>query len=348
MKDGRYDYLETGSLISIRESVENIVIPSEERKLKMYPLDFEEFLWAMGEELLADHIRICCQQRSALEQRTHARAMRLFQEYMLVGGMPQSVVAYADGGRDFYASDQEKRAILDLYRDDIKKAAARYRSRVSVLFEHLPGFLATHEKKVVLGRIDEDSRYSRSDEHLFWLEDSMICNLCYKCNDPNVGFALSRNETALKCYLGDTGLLVSLAFSETEIASQQLYKAIMDGRLSLNKGMLYENVIAQMIVAAGRKLYFYSRYSAKKHRNDMEIDFLLSNESKTRFRIYPVEVKSSKNYTATSLTAFRTVFSERVDQSIIIHPKSLLQDESLLKVPPYMLFFLLSQTFSGA
>ena len=336
--DGRYDYIETGSLISIRENVEEITVPSEERKIKMYPLDFEEFLWAMSEELLAEHIRTCYQESRALEQKEHARTMRLFREYMLVGGMPQSVVAYIEGNRDFYDSDTEKRDILDLYRDDIRKAAKRYSSKVSALFENLPGYLSTHEKKIVLSQIDENGRYSQYDEPLFWLDDSMICNLCYKCNDPNVGFSLNKNDTAVKCYMGDTGLLVSLAFSENEISDQQLYKAIMDGRLSLNEGMLYENMIAQMIAATGRKLYFYTRYNEKKHRNDIEIDFLLSNENKTSFKIYPIEVKSSKNYTTTSLNDFRELFSKRIAQSYIIHPKSYTQTDDVIKIPPYMFF----------
>ena len=336
--DGRYDYIETGSLISIKENVEGITIPSEERKIKMFPVDFEEFLWAMDEELLAEHIRVCYQEGRALEQKEHARAMRLFREYMLVGGMPQSIVAYIEGNRDFYASDVEKRDILNLYRDDIRKAAKRYNSKVSALFENLPGYLSTHEKKIVINQIDENGRYSQYDEPLFWLDDSMICNLCYKCNDPNVGFSLNKNDAAVKCYMGDTGLLVSLAFSENEISDTQLYKAIMDGRLSLNEGMLYENMIAQMIAATGRKLYFYTRYNEEKHRNDIEIDFLLSNESKTSFKIFPIEVKSSKNYTVTSLNTFKDLFSGRIAQSYIIHPKSYMNEGDIIKVPPYMFF----------
>ncbi len=289
-------------------------------------------------ELLAEHIRACYKDGRALELKTHAKAMRCFREYLLVGGMPQSIVAYIKGNRDFYASDIEKRDILNLYRDDIRKAARRYSSKVSALFENLPGYLSTHEKRIVLSKIDEDGRYSKYAEPLFWLDDSMICNLCYKCNDPNAGFALSKNDAAVKCYLGDTGLLVSLAFSENEISDQQLYKAIMGGRLSLNEGMLYENMIAQMIAATGRKLYFYTRYSPEKHRNDIEIDFLLSNNSKTSFKIYPIEVKSSRNYTATSLHEFRNIFSKRIAQSYIIHPKSYMEDGSIIKVPPYMFF----------
>ena len=260
---------------------------------------------------------------------------------MLVGGMPQAIVAYAKNGRSFEAADVEKRDILNLYRDDIKKAAKRYNSKVSALFENIPAYLSTHEKRVVLKEIEERASFDRYDEPLFWLDDSMICNLCYKCNDPNVGFALNKNDSAVKCYMGDTGLLVSLAFNENELMEEQLYKQIMNDRLSLNEGMLYENAIAQMIAAMGRKLYFYTRYSEEKHRNDIEIDFLLSNESKTNFRVFPVEVKSSKNYSATSLGRFKELFGKKIAMQYIVHPKNLAVEGDVMKLPPYMFWMML-------
>ena len=334
--DGRYDYLETGSLISIKENVEAITIPSEERKKKMYPLDFEEFASYLGEDLLLEYITDCFDKKVPLERSAHEKAMRLFKEYMLVGGMPQAVVAYKNGNRDFALADIEKRDILNLYRDDIKKAARRYNSKVSALFENIPAYLSTHEKKVVLRSIEESATFDKYDEPLFWLEDSMICNLCYKCNDPNIGFALNKNDSAVKCYLGDTGLLVSLAFSENELAENNLYKQIIDGKLSINQGMLYENAIAQMIAAKGKKLYFYTKYSEEKHRNDIEIDFMLSNDSKTNLKIYPIEVKSSKNYSAISLGKFKDIYHTRISGSYIIHPKNLVVTEDIIKIPPYM------------
>ena len=338
VQDGRFDFIETGSLISIKENVEDITVPSEERKIKMYPVDFEEFAAALGKEVLLDYIKDCWEKHIPLDQTFHAQAMHLFREYMLVGGMPQSVVAYIDSHGDFSASDVEKRDILDLYRDDIKKSAKRYNSKVSAIFENIPAFLSTHEKKIVLSEIDKNGVFSRYDEPLFWLGDSMICNLCYRCNDPNVGFALNKNDSAVKCYMGDTGLLISLAFSENEIANQKLYKAIMDGKLSLNEGMIYENVIAQMLTVLGRKLFFYTQYNPEKHRNDIEIDFLLSNESKTNFKIHPVEVKSAKNYTATSLLAFKEKFGNKIEKSYIIHPKNFSEESGIVKIPPYMVF----------
>lgn len=336
--DGRYDFLETGSLISIRENVESITIPSEERKIKMYPLDFEEFVSFLGEDLLLDYISDCYNSKTPLERAFHDKAMRLFKEYILVGGMPQAVLAYKNNNRDFAAADIEKRDILELYRDDIKKSAKRYNSKISAVFENIPAYLSTHEKKIVLKEIDANGTFDKYDEPLFWLDDSMICNLCYKCTDPNVGFALNKNDSAVKCYLGDTGLLVSLAFSENELAENNLYKQIMDGRLSINQGMIYENAIAQMITAKGKALYFYTRYNENKHRNDIEIDFMLSNESKTKFKIIPIEVKSGKNYSATSLNSFENVYKQRISESFIIHPKTLSISDGITKIPPYMFF----------
>lgn len=338
--DGRYDYIETGSLISIKENVQNITIPSEERKIQMYPVTFEEFMVYMDEEILLDYIKECFENRQPLDREMHNKAMRLFKEYMLVGGMPQAIVAYKKNGRDFNAADIEKRDILSLYEDDIKKAAKRYQSKVSAIFDHIPGFLSSHEKRIVLKEIEKNGTFDRYDEPLFWLGDSMICNLCYKCNDPNIGLALNRNDSYVKCYMGDTGLLVSHAFSENEITDVQLYKQIMDGKLSLNQGMLYENVISQIITASGRKLYFYTRYSEKKHRNDIEIDFIISNESKTMFKISPIEIKSSKNYTTSSLLAFKEIFKKRIDTQIIVHPKNFSVDDDVIKIPPYMMYLI--------
>ena len=339
VKDGRFSYIETGSLISIKENVNDIVIPSEEMKIKMYPLDFEEFLWAANENILLNFIKKCVDNRVALDDKFHSNAMHLFKEYMIVGGMPQSVVAYFENNRDFYKADIVKREILSLYKDDINKAAKRYNSKVSAVFENIPGYLSTHEKKVVLNKIDEGAVFSKYDEPLFWLDDSMICNLCYKCNDPNVGFALNKDDSAVKCYMGDTGLLISHTFNENEISSNQLYKSIMNDKLSINKGMFYENVISQMIVTSGRKLYFYTHYSNEMHRNDIEVDFLISNESKTNIKVFPIEVKSSKNYTNISYDLFKEKFGKKIAESYIVHPKQFVTDDNGYKIPPYMFPF---------
>lgn len=337
--DGRYDYIETGSLISIKENVKSITLPSEEYKVKMYPVDFEEFMSYMEENILLQYINDCFEKKKPLSEAMHTKAMHLFKEYILVGGMPQALVAYKENNRDFAKADVIKRNILSVYQDDIKKAASRYNSKVSALFDNIPGYLSTHEKKIVLSEIDPNGKFSRYDEPLFWLDDSMICNLCYKCTDPNVGFALNRNDSAVKCYMGDTGLLVSLAFNENELMEQRLYQQIMNDKLSLNEGMLYENVIAQMIVSLGKKLYFYTHLNVEKKRIDIEIDFLLSNESKTKFKVLPIEVKSTKKYTATSLERFREIYGKKISTSYIIHPKNfVIEEDGIVRIPPYMFY----------
>ena len=336
--DGRFDFLETGSLISIKENVEGIVIPSEEEKVLMRPLDFEEFLMALGEGVMADYIQECWRKKEPLEDRFHRKATRLFREYLLVGGMPQSIVAYLEHDKSFHEADRAKRRILSLYRDDVHKAQRRYSSRVSAVFENVPGFLSTHEKKVVLSQIEPGATFDRYDDPLFWLGDSMMCNLCYKCTDPNVGLALNKDDSAVKCYMGDTGLLVSLAFSENDIADESLYRQIMGGRLALNEGMLHENAIAQELVAHGRKLYFYTHYSEEKHRNDIEIDFLVSDGALQKHKVRPIEVKSSKNYTKASYDSFKERFGKKVGEGLIVHPKQLQRDSNGYRIPSYMMF----------
>lgn len=338
--DGRYDYIETGSLISIRENVKDIVIPSEERHLKMHPLDFEEFAWAMGEEPLVDYIKTCFEKKEALTQELHNKAMLLFKQYMLVGGMPKSVVLFLENHRDFDASDKEKRDILELYRSDIMKINTRYRSKVLAIYDQIPGLLSQHEKRVVFKRVSEGSYAEQYEETFFWLADSMVASECFLCNDPNVGLSVNETRTYVKCYMGDTGLLVSHAFDENELLESEVYKQILAGRLSLNEGMLYENVIAQMLTANGHKLYFYTHYNEEKHRNDIEIDFLLSNNSKLKYKMYPVEVKSGNRYTTKSLMRFREKYHNRIGECYIIHPKNFMIADGIICIPPYMVMCL--------
>lgn len=339
--DGRYDYIETGSLISIRENVEDIVIPSEERNLKMYPLDFEEFCWTFGEEQLIEYIKDCFQNKKPLVQSQHKKAMLLFRQFMLVGGMPQSIVAFLENDRDFYAADKRKRGILNLYREDIMKIKKAYRSKVLAVFDQIPGLLSKHEKRVKINNVEEGFRAIQYEDTFFWLADSMICNECFSCDDPNVGFSLTENRSYVKCYMGDTGLLVSHAFDENELSDGELYREILLDKLSVNEGMLYENAIAQMLTSNGHKLYFYTHYNDEKHRNDIEIDFLLSNNSKLKYKMYPIEVKSSQRYTITSLIRFREKFGARIGDSYVIHPKNLsVRDDGIICLPAYMTFCL--------
>lgn len=334
--DGRYDYLETGSLISIKENIQNIVIPSEERQIKMYPLDFEEFCDALGETEICAYIRKCFREKVPLERSIHNKAMLIFRQYMLVGGMPMSVINFLDEHKNFEKSDAEKRDILNLYRNDMMKIRDKYRIKVLSIFDQLPGILSQHEKRVVFNKIVEGSTYDRYEDTFFWLANSMIANECFLCNDPNVGLSLNETRTYVKCYMGDTGLLVSHAFDENELLESEVYKQILNDDLSMNEGMLYENVIAQMLVANGHKLYFYTHYNEEKHRNDMEIDFLLSNNSKLKYKLYPIEVKSGKRYSLNSIKKFRDKYKSRIGECYVIHPKNLSINDNIICIPPYM------------
>ena len=338
--DGRFDYIETGSLISIKENVQDITIPSEERTQLMYPMDFEEFAWAMNEEPLITYIRQCFDKKEPLEQGLHAKAMLLFRQYMIVGGMPKSLSAYLENNRSFEMADVEKRDILTLYRNDIMKIRSGYRSNVLSIFDQIPAFLSRSERRVVMNRIEKGASFPKYHDTFFWLSDSMIANECFNCSDPNVGLSLNEDRTYVKCYMGDTGLLISHTFDENEISDGELYREILLGKLSVNEGMFYENVIAQMLVAAGHKLYFYTRYNQEKHRNDMEIDFILSNQSKLKYKIFPIEVKSNDKYTIRSLIKFKESFHQRIGECYVIHPKNLYVKEGVVYLPAYMTFCL--------
>jgi len=342
VQDGRYDFIETGSLISIHENVKDITIPSEERTLNMYSMDFEEFCWALGEEKLTEYIRTCFEKQQPLEQPLHNKAMLLFKQFMLVGGMPKALDLYLSSAKNFNKSDAEKRDIITLYREDIMKIGVKYRSKVLSIFDGIPGFLSQHEKRIVFNEIEDGSFFTQYADTFFWLADSRIVNECFKCNDPNIGLSLNENRSYVKCYMGDTGLLVSHAFSENEITKNELYKQIFNDKLSINEGMLYENAIAQILVANGHKLFFYTHYNESTHKNDIEIDFILSNQSKTQFKITPIEVKSTTKYQFNSLKTFTSKFRERIGCSYIIHPKnlSIKKDEQTgieyIAIPPYM------------
>ncbi len=334
--DGRYDFIETGSLISIKENVKDIVIPSEERHIKMYPMDFEEFCWALHEKPLIPYIRDCFDKRVPLERSIHDKAMLLFKQYLLVGGMPKVVAEFIERQKSFCAADVEKRDILELYRSDIMKIKAQYRAKVLAIFDQIPGLLSRHEKRVVFNRISEGSLAEQYEETFFWLSDSMVCNECRRTNDPNVGLSLNESDTYIKCYLGDTGLLVSHAFDENELLEEEVYKQILGGKLGLNEGMLYENMIAQMLTSNGHRLFLYTHYNEEKRRNDIEIDFIISNNSKTKYKMYPIEVKSGTNYSIESLLKFREKFKNRIGDCYIIHPRNLTVKDGILCIPPYM------------
>ena len=338
--DGRYDYIETGSLISIKENVKDITIPSEERKIRMYPMDFEEFCWALGNEQILEVIRSCFDKKEGLPNGLHNSAMLLLRQYLLVGGMPKSIDVFVSRSKDFGASDVEKRDILDLYREDIRKIDKKYQAKVQTTFDQIPAFLSKHEKRIILSRLDPNAKADNYEESFFWLADSMICNECFNCSDPNVGLAMNEDRTFIKCYMGDTGLLVSHAFSENDITETNLYRNILFDKLSINEGMLYENAIMQMLTANGHRPYFYTHYNEGIHRNDIEIDFLITEGGKVREKIIPIEVKSSSKYSTVSLERFLSKFRNRISSAYVIHPRNLLLKDGIVCIPPYMTFCL--------
>lgn len=338
--DGRYDYIETGSLISIRENVKDITIPSEEDSVKMYPMDFEEYMWAMGESKTLETIRYFYDKREPVPQAFHNKFMLLFRQYMIVGGMPKPLAVYLESNRNYGAVDLEKRRILKLYRNDIMKIDKLYRAKVLGIYDQIPGLLSKHEKRVVLNSIVEGSHYDAYEDTFFWLEDSMIANMCFSCSDPNVGLSIAEDRSAVKCYMGDTGLLISHAFSENQIKKDDLYTQLLLGKLSLNEGMLFENIVAQMLVAQGNKLFFYTHYNPEMKRNDIEIDFLITNPSRAIFKVIPIEAKSTRTYSTVSLERFTQRFHERVGGQIVIHTKNLKVENGVLYIPAYMTFCL--------
>lgn len=334
--DGRYDYIETGSLISIKKNVENILIPSEEDKLNMYPMDFEEFLWALGNETMYPLIKNCFEKKKPLGQALHRKAMDLFRQYLIVGGMPQAVKAYAET-KDFNKVDKIKRRIINLYRDDIRKHAEGYSVKVEAIFDELPSQLKNQNRRFKLSSLHQGARFDEYKDAMFWLSDAMIVNNCYNSTEPNIGLNLNRDRTLLKCYLGDTGLLISHTFDERGIVSEEVYKKLLLDKLEVNMGMIVENIVAQMLVFSGHKLFFYSNSSREDASNRMEIDFLIAkSKASNRHNISPIEVKSSKNYTLSSLKKFKAKYSEQTHIPIVLHPGDLKDEDGILYLPLYM------------
>ena len=333
--DGRYDYLETGSLIRLKKNVQDIIIPSEEEHIEMFPMDFEEFLWAMGDTVTVPLIKACFESKKPLGQALHRKIMNDFRQYVLVGGMPQSVAAYLNG-KDFEASDMAKRRILKLYHDDVSKFAEGYEDKVFALFDGIPAQLSKKEKKYKLSSLGKKARFRSYEDSFIWLNESMIVNTCFNATDPNVGLALSADHSTQKCYMADTGLLVTQTFMDKAFTENGLYRAILFDKLSINEGMIMENVVAQMLRTNGHKLYFYSRTDATNRKNDMKIDFLITEGNK----ICPIEVKSNNYVSHSSLDKFRDKFSSKIGNSYILYSKDVIVKDGIIHLPIYMAMFL--------
>ena len=311
--DGRYDYIETGSLVSIKRNVKNIIIPSEERHITLYPMDFEEFLWAVGNETMMDAIRMNYGRKHPMGP-LHRKAMELLRQYMIVGGMPQAVLAFVET-KSFERTDRMKRDILALYKADIAKYATGQETHVSGIFDQMRDF----------------------QNSFFWLSEAMTVNIAYNTTEPNVGLGMNVERSSLKCYLADTGLLLSMAFDENTIVSEELYRKLLLDKLEVNAGMLMENLVAQMLRAAGHKLYFYSNNSREEASDRMEVDFLISKSAITsRHNISPIEVKSGRRYAITSLNKMIDKYSNYLSTSYVIHTADYAEKDAITYLPVYM------------
>ncbi len=330
VKDGRYDYIETGSLISIKKNTKNITIPSEEERVTLYPMDYEEFRWAMGDEATIPLLRTFYDNKLPLAQ-AHREAMRNFRLYLLVGGMPQAVEANLETN-NFSMVDLAKRGVIRIYQDDFQKLDPT--GRLETLFMNIPSQLSQTNNRfkpyAVLGDVDEDKLM----EFLKDLEDSKTTLFAYHSNDPNVGMSLTKDISKFKIFCADTGLFVTLAFWDKDYTENVIYQKLLNDKLSTNLGYVYENMIAQMLATSGNKLFYYTWPKDETH--NYEIDFLLSHGTK----LQPVEVKSSGYNTHKSLDVFCEKYAHIVERRYLIYTKDLKTDKGIILLPVYMTPFL--------
>lgn len=330
VKDGRYDYIETGSLISVKKSTKDITLPSEEERVTLYPMDYEEFRWALGDEVTVPLLRTFYEKRLPLDK-AHRDKMRDFRLYMLIGGMPQAVETYLETN-NFALVDHVKRGIINIYQADFQKLDPT--GRLETLFMGIPAQLSKASGRYrpysVLGRVNEDKLMDLMRD----LEDSKTVLISYHSNEPNVGMSLTKDISRFKLFCADTGLFVTLAFWDKSNTENVIYQKLLNDKLSTNLGFVYENVVAQMLAASGNKLFYYTW--AKDATHNYEVDFLLSRGTK----LHPIEVKSSGYNSHVSLDVFCEKFSHVVDRRYLIYTKDLKRDAKTLLLPVYMTFFL--------
>lgn len=328
VKDRRYDYIETGSLLSIKKNVKGIVIPSEETRIAMYPLDFEEFLWAIDKAQTYELIRYAYHDLKPLGDAVNRDFMRLFRLYMLIGGMPQAVSAYLVSN-DFSEVDAVKRNILELYTDDFRKIDPS--GRASRLFNSIPAELARNTVRYKVGSVIENATAARLGELLMDMADSMAVNFAYHANDPSIGFALHADPGRFKMFLSDTGLFVTLAFMDRDYTENEIYRKLLSDKLGTDLGYVYENAVAQLLRSAGNELFYYTFKESEAGR-PYEVDFLLSRKDK----ICPIEVKSSGYNSHKSLDKFQEKFSARILYSYLLYTKDSRKEGHTLCLPVYM------------
>lgn len=331
--DGRYDYVETGSLISIRKNVKDIIIPSEEEKMCLYPMDYEEFKWALDDTTSTQQLRMMFEKKISIGDAVTRKLMRDFRIYMVVGGMPQAVNAYLETN-NLTEVDRVKRNIIQLYEDDFYKIDPT--GRISLLFDAIPAQLNSNASRYqVASAIGDNTNSEKVLQFISELRESMTVNMAYHASDPGVGMSLSMDLNRYKMYVADTGLFITLAFKDKDFTENIIYQKLMSDKLDANLGYVYENVVAQMLTAAGNKLFYYT-FPTETGKHNYEIDFLLSRGNK----ICPIEVKSSGYKRHASLDAFCKKFSSRVLQRYLIYTKDLQHDEQTLFLPVYLTQFL--------
>lgn len=329
VKDRRYDYIETGSLISIKKNVKDILIPSEERKISMFPMDYDEFLWAIGDTSTSKLLTEIFEKKISLGDAAHRKLMRDFRLYMLVGGMPQAVNAYIETN-NFKKVDEVKRDILKLYEDDFKKIDAS--GRISMLFDGIPAQLNTNASRYQVSSVLHGERADTILELIADMVDSKTVQIAYHANDPDVGLANAKDLRRFKLFLADTGLFTTLLFKDKDFTENIVYEKLLSDKLGVNLGYVYENVVAQILAANGHALYYYT-FLNEKTKHNYEIDFLLSKKNK----LCPIEVKSSGYNTHKSLDAFSEKYSDRILDKYLVYTKDLKKDSDILMMPVYML-----------
>ena len=328
VKDHRYDYIETGSLISIKKNIKNIRIPSEETRLTLCPMDYEEFRWALGDEVSLGMLRENFEERRPLGDGVARKVLRDFRLYMLVGGMPQAVNTYLETN-NLSAVDAAKREIIELYADDFRKIDPT--GKATRMFYAVPGQLNKNASRYQISSVIEQGKQDRVEEILQDMEDSQVVIISHHADDPNVGLALHEDAGKYKMFLNDTGLFITLAFWDKDVTENVIYRKLLIDNLSADLGYVYENMVAQMLTASGNKLFYYT-WPTESGKHNYEIDFLLSRGSK----IVPIEVKSSGYKTHKSLDVFCEKFSARVGNRYVIYSKDLRGDGATQLVPFYM------------
>lgn len=332
VKDHRYDYIETGSLISIKKNIQNILIPSEERKLSMYPMDYEEFLWALGDHTTTALVRQLFDSRHPIGDKLHWKLMRDFRLYMLVGGMPQAVNEYLQTN-NFRKVDTIKRDILNLYEDDFKKIDST--GKLSLLFDSIPAQLNKNAARYQVSSVLANDRADSILELIAELKDSKTVLVSYRANDPNAGMSTNKDLCKFKLFLCDTGLFTTLMFKDKDFTENIIYEKLLNDTLNTNLGYLYENIVAQILTCNGNELFYYTFFN-ETSRHNYEIDFLLASRNK----ICPIEVKSSGYKTHKSLDEFCKKYSDRILDKYLVYTKDLAKDSDILCLPVYMVPFL--------